>query len=152
MLSLLIKNLQVSEARILVRVVRAFNVPVRKHHTDDHRYSYMYMELQLQTRVYMKKHIWWGQTSYMLYMYKRSLDSAVSSLLALISREYAQLVQCTTGLYTEGAPEHMYMYILIIVPLSVVHRVQVILLKRLFLVRHHVILHHLMTTQRHMMR
>ena len=35
----------------------------------------------------------------------RSLDSAVSSLLALISREYVQLVQCTTGLYTEGAPE-----------------------------------------------
>ena len=32
-----------------------------------------------------------------------SLDSAVSSLLALISREYAQLVQRTTGLYTEGA-------------------------------------------------
>ena len=30
----------------------------------------------------------------------RSLDSAVSSLLALISREYAQLVQRTTGLYT----------------------------------------------------
>ena len=35
----------------------------------------------------------------------RSLDSAVSSLLALISREYAQLVQRTTVLYTEGAPE-----------------------------------------------
>ena len=31
---------------------------------------------------------------------KRSLDSAVSSLLALFSREYAQLVQRTTGLYT----------------------------------------------------
>ena len=41
---------------------------------------------------------------------KRSLDSAVSSLLALFSREYAQLVQRTTGLYTEGAPERMYMY------------------------------------------
>ena len=39
----------------------------------------------------------------------RSLDSAVSSLLALISREYAQLVQRTTGLYTEGAPEHVYL-------------------------------------------
>ena len=35
----------------------------------------------------------------------RSLDSAVSSLLALICREYAQLVQRTTGLYTEGVPE-----------------------------------------------
>ena len=35
----------------------------------------------------------------------RSLDSTVSSLLALLSREYAQLVQRTTGIYMEGAPE-----------------------------------------------
>ena len=41
-------------------------------------------------------------------LYKRSLDSAVSSLLALISGEYAQLVQRTTGLYTVGTPEHQW--------------------------------------------
>ena len=46
--------------------------------------------------MYMKTHIWWGQTSYIL-------DSSVSSLLAVISREYTQLVQRTTGLYTEGS-------------------------------------------------
>ena len=50
---------------------------------------------------YMKKNISGGARQAIL----RSLDSAVSSLLALISREYAQLVQRTTGLYTEGAPE-----------------------------------------------
>ena len=37
---------------------------------------------------------------------KRSLDSTVSSLLTVISREYLLLVYCTTGLYTQVAPEH----------------------------------------------
>ena len=45
-----------------------------------------------------KKHIRWEAIL-------RSLDSAVLSLLALIRAEYAELVQHTTGLYTEGAPE-----------------------------------------------
>ena len=35
----------------------------------------------------------------------QSLDSTILSLLVLIIREYAQLVQRTTGLYTENAPE-----------------------------------------------
>ena len=55
-----------------------------------------------KTNCYRKKHIYGGARQAIL----QSLDSAVSSLLALISREYAQLVYRTTGLYTEGAPEH----------------------------------------------
>ena len=38
-------------------------------------------------------------------LYCESLDSAVSSLLALVSKG-AQLVYRTTSLYTESAPEH----------------------------------------------
>ena len=60
-----------------------------------------YIHVQL-IKVYMKpKTISGGARQVIL----RSLNSAVWSLLALISREYAQLVQRTTGLYTEGAPE-----------------------------------------------
>ena len=74
-------------------------------------YMYMYMLCGLSyfvwlarytcIHMYMKKNISGGARQAIL----RSLDSAVSSLLALISREYAQLVQHTTSLYTEGAPE-----------------------------------------------
>ena len=87
--------------------------------------------------VHEKNHIWWGQTSY-----KRSLDSAVSSLLALISREYAQLIvlwivvfkhyskklrECS-GFHTEGGgpgippPENLYSLILMHDTVAVPHK------------------------------
>ena len=53
-----------------------------------------------------KKHIWWGQTSYIAIPGQRC-----SSLLALISREYTQLVQRTTGTCTCTLYIHTCVYI-----------------------------------------